>query len=175
MDLPTGLAHFRSLVLFYLLLVLLWFGYSLQNRITGQEQRIDLSRCGTVDYHTSYKLSHHYLLSDSINQARGYPTMHTFAEGEILFKTNCANCHARNMVSYLTGPALAGVQERWADYPEEDLHAWIRNSQQLIAEGHPRAVELWGTYQNTVMNSFPNLTDEEIQYILDYISAKSSI
>ena len=42
----------------------------------------------------------------------------------------------------LTGPALGAVEERWADYPEEDLYNWIRNSGAMIADGHPRAVEL---------------------------------
>ena len=37
--------------------------------------------------------------------------------GKSLFKANCAQCHAKNMKSNLTGPALGGVEERWADYP----------------------------------------------------------
>lgn len=89
--------------------------------------------------------------------------------GKALFKNYCATCHVRDMKNNLTGPALGGTQERWADYPEEDLYRWIRNSQALIAEGHPRATELWGEWGPTVMNSFPNLTDQEIKNILGYI------
>lgn len=89
--------------------------------------------------------------------------------GKNLFRTNCASCHNRNMVDDLTGPALGGTQERWADYPEEDLYRWIRNSQAMISEGHPRAVELWDEWKPTAMTSFLNLTDEEIANILAYI------
>ncbi|MEL6863170.1 MAG: c-type cytochrome [Bacteroidota bacterium] len=91
-------------------------------------------------------------------------------EGKALFKGNCAQCHNKNMVDDLTGPALAGTEERWADYPREDLYKWIRNSQAMIADGHPRATQLWADWKPTVMNSFPNLTDEQIDNILGYIN-----
>ncbi len=87
--------------------------------------------------------------------------------GKVLFRNYCGACHAKDMKSNLTGPALGGVQERWES--EEDLYRWIRNSQAMIAEGHPRAVELWDEWKPTVMNSFLNLTDQEIANILAYI------
>ncbi len=89
--------------------------------------------------------------------------------GKSLFRSQCAVCHSRDMKTDATGPALGGVQERWADYPEEDLYRWIRNSQAMIAEGHPRAAELWQDWQPTIMNSFLNLTDQEIANMLGYI------
>jgi len=89
--------------------------------------------------------------------------------GKTLFRDNCAQCHNRDMKSTLTGPALGPAEEHWAEYPREELYAWIRNSQALIAEGHPRAVEIWNEYKPTVMNSFPNLTDEEIEAVLAYV------
>ncbi len=94
--------------------------------------------------------------------------------GKVLFRNQCAACHNKNMKDKMTGPALGGVEERWADYPREDLYAWIRNSQALIAEGHPRAVELWNEWKPTVMNPFPNLTDQEIENLLAYIEAVHS-
>jgi len=90
-------------------------------------------------------------------------------EGKTLFRNYCASCHNKNMKDDLTGPALGGVEERWADYPQEDLYRWIRNSQAMINEGHPRAVELWNEWQPTIMNNFLNLTDSEIDNILAYI------
>ncbi|MEM6318865.1 MAG: c-type cytochrome [Bacteroidota bacterium] len=90
-------------------------------------------------------------------------------EGKNLFKVNCASCHAKDMKSNLTGPALGGVEERWADYPQEDLYAWIRNSQAQIASGHPRATELWNEWKPVVMTNFVNLTDDQIANILAYI------
>jgi len=92
-------------------------------------------------------------------------------EGKTLFRNYCATCHAKNMKDDLTGPALGGVQERWSDYPEEDLYRWIRQSQAMIEEGHPRAVELWDEWGPTVMNNFLNLSDQEIANVLGYIDA----
>lgn len=94
----------------------------------------------------------------------------TIDEGKTLFRTNCAQCHAKNMRSKATGPALGGVEERWADYPIEDLYAWIRNSQKLVAEEHPRAVEVYNEWNKVAMQAFPNLTDENIESILLYVN-----
>lgn len=91
--------------------------------------------------------------------------------GKELFKNNCASCHNKDMKSKLTGPALGGFAERWADYPQEDLYAWIRNSQGMISAGHPKAVELWNQWKPTVMNNFPNLSDADIANILGYVDA----
>jgi len=89
--------------------------------------------------------------------------------GKTIFRNNCATCHNRNMVDDLTGPALGGVQERWSEFPKEDLYTWIRNSQQMIEAGHPRAAELWEEWKPTKMNAYPNLSDQEIANILAYI------
>jgi len=91
-------------------------------------------------------------------------------DGKALFKNNCASCHAKNMVTNSTGPALSGAEERWADYPKEDLYSWIRNSSAMIESGHPRAKELWSEWGPTVMTSFPNLKDEDIDALLVYIN-----
>lgn len=90
-------------------------------------------------------------------------------EGKTLFRNACAQCHNKNMKSDLTGPALGGVEERWADYPQEDLYSWIRNSQAMIASGHPRATELWNEWKPTVMNPYPDYTDDQIASVLLYI------
>lgn len=95
----------------------------------------------------------------------------TYAIGKTTFKNYCASCHNKNMKDDMTGPALGGVEERWADYPREDLYSWIRNSQQLASEKHPRAISLVKEWDNIVMNPFPNLTDEEIEGILLYVEA----
>ncbi|MFK7809412.1 MAG: c-type cytochrome [Saprospiraceae bacterium] len=90
--------------------------------------------------------------------------------GKALFKNNCASCHNKNMKDDLTGPALGGVQERW-EGREELLYSWIRNSQAVIASGDPYAVGLFADWGNSVMTAFPNLTDEQIATVLDYIQA----
>lgn len=92
--------------------------------------------------------------------------------GKTIFQNQCAACHNKNMKDNLTGPALGGVEARWASYPKEDLYKWIRNSQAMIAAGHPRATELWNQFKPTVMNSFPAFTDEEIASVLLFIDAQ---
>jgi cytochrome c551/c552 len=92
-------------------------------------------------------------------------------DGQALFMSKCASCHAANMITNLTGPALAGVEERW---PEKDkLHEWIRNSTKLIKTGYPRAVEI-STFSPSEMTPFESLTDPEIDAILAFINKKAA-
>ena len=88
-------------------------------------------------------------------------------KGKMLFTSNCAACHAKNMRDKLTGPALRRVIERWQN--KKDLYAFIRNPQRMIAKGNFNAIRIWSEYKPTTMTSFPNLKDEEIRDILDYI------
>src|SRR6188472_3474059 len=92
--------------------------------------------------------------------------------GKTLFQNYCASCHNKNMKDDLTGPALGGVQQRWASYPMTYLYAWIHNSQVLIKSGHPRATELWNKFKPTVMNTFENLSTDDIESILLYVDAQ---
>jgi Cytochrome c len=87
-------------------------------------------------------------------------------DGKALFQANCASCHAVN--KKLTGPALAGVEDRWPD--SKMLHAWIRNNQAVIKSGYPYAVTLYDQYKVS-MNTFPNFTDKDIDAILGYIKS----
>jgi len=114
-------------------------------------------------------VSKFFLLFTALVLSVGTLSAQDLDEGKNLFKVNCASCHAKDMKNKLTGPALGGTQERWADYPEEDLYSWIRNSQALISTGHPRANELWNEWKPTVMTNFQNLTDDQIANILGYI------
>lgn len=83
--------------------------------------------------------------------------------GKELFKSNCASCHKLN--GKAVGPALAGVTDK---YEREWLYPWIKNSAAMIASGDPRAVAIYNEYNQTNMNSFPLLTDEDIEAILAY-------
>ena len=94
-----------------------------------------------------------------------------YKQGKKIFKNYCASCHNKNMKDDMTGPALGGVEERWADYPREDLYSWIRNSQELVLQKHPLALSLMKEWSPTTMTAFPNLSDEEIEGVLLYIEA----
>jgi mono/diheme cytochrome c family protein len=87
------------------------------------------------------------------------------AAGETLFKANCAACHKLDKKA--TGPALRGVASK---YDTEWLYQWIRNSQGLVNSGDALAVKLFTENNNSVMTSFPQLTDEDIDNILAYTS-----
>lgn len=91
-----------------------------------------------------------------------------FQRGKELFAANCASCHNKNMKDKLTGPALGGTEERWADFPRKDLYEWIRHSQRQIKSGHPRAAALWKEWQPVIMNDFAALSDTDIEAILIY-------
>ena len=90
-------------------------------------------------------------------------------QGMQLFKNNCGSCHAKNMKAKMTGPALAGLEERW-EGDNERLYAWIRNSQAFLATGDAYANNLYQEYGGSVMTAFPNLTDSEIANIISYIN-----
>jgi mono/diheme cytochrome c family protein len=90
--------------------------------------------------------------------------------GRTLFLNNCASCHA--VKKELTGPALAGVDTRITD--RKLLHAWIRNNQKVIQSGEPYFVELFNRYGKKPMNTFPTITDAEIENILAYIKQEES-
>lgn len=93
------------------------------------------------------------------------------ADGKQLFLAKCASCHAPDMKSNSTGPALFGVEGQWED--KGKLHEWIRNNQKLIASGYPKAVET-SKLTPSVMQTFPDLTDPQIDAILKYIDDKGS-
>lgn len=88
-------------------------------------------------------------------------------DGKALFSQNCASCHAVN--KKLTGPALAGVEDRWSD--KKNLYAWIKNSQAFLKTGDAYANKLYNEYNKIAMNQFPNLSDKDIDAILTYIKA----
>lgn len=90
-------------------------------------------------------------------------------KGKTLFRHNCASCHNKNMKDDMSGPALAGVEERWSNYPREDLYNYIKTSQKVINDGHPQALIVWEDWKPTIMSNFPNLTNEDIKAILIYI------
>ena len=85
--------------------------------------------------------------------------------GEALYKSNCAACHKLDKKG--VGPALRNVAEK---YERDWLYKWISNSQGLIKSGDPKAVALFAEYNNSVMTSFPGLSNNDIDNILAYTS-----
>ncbi|MFN5134623.1 MAG: c-type cytochrome, partial [Chitinophagaceae bacterium] len=88
-------------------------------------------------------------------------------DGKALFTANCASCHAIN--KKLTGPALAGLEERgpWSD--RKKLVAWIHNPV-AFSKTDAYAANLLKEYNGVVMTAFPQLTEPEIDAIVKYIN-----
>jgi cytochrome c551/c552 len=90
-------------------------------------------------------------------------------DGKSLFQTNCAQCH--NPVSVVVGPALKGVTQRVPD--TNLLHAWIHNNATVLHSGNVYFNNLFNQYGRAPMNTFPGLTDAEIDAILNYVETYS--
>jgi cytochrome c551/c552 len=88
------------------------------------------------------------------------------ADGEAVFKANCAACHKIN--KDFVGPALQGTQERWAENSSlENLYKWVKNSQGLIDEGDAYAKKLYGKWGSIMPPQA--VTAEEIDAVFEYI------
>ncbi|WP_415376558.1 c-type cytochrome [Patiriisocius sp. Uisw_017] len=85
--------------------------------------------------------------------------------GKALFKANCAACHKLDKKA--TGPMLRNVAEK---YEKEWLYKWIKNSTALIASGDSQANAIYEEYNKSVMQSFPGLSNGDIDNILAYTS-----
>ncbi|HMI77771.1 MAG TPA: c-type cytochrome [Ferruginibacter sp.] len=90
--------------------------------------------------------------------------LQTFAaDGEALFKANCASCHKPD--KDFTGPALKGWKDRVP--AGEWIYNWVHNSTAL-RETDPYAKALFAKW-NATMTSFPALKKDEIDAILKYV------
>ncbi len=93
-----------------------------------------------------------------------------FKTGRSLFKRNCGVCHAVDMITRASGPALGGITQLRS---REWLYAFTRNSQAMIAAGDPIALEVWNKWKPAVMTPFLSLTDEELKAIYAFIDIKT--
>ena len=83
--------------------------------------------------------------------------------GKKLFNANCAACHKLNKRA--VGPALKGVSTK---YDREWLYTWIKNSTAMVKSGDAQAVAIYEEYNGSVMTSFPQLSNEDIDNIIAY-------
>lgn len=87
-----------------------------------------------------------------------------YAQGEKLFKGNCASCH--KVDTKMTGPALSGVKAKWEG--KGDIYAWVKNSQAYLKTGNELAVAIWEEYKPVPMTPVA-LSNEEIDAVLYYV------
>lgn len=85
------------------------------------------------------------------------------ADGEALFKANCASCH-KPLEKYV-GPALKGARER---EPTKDwVYKWVANTTSMV-NTDPYAKKLKDEMGGVVMTAFPDLPKADIDAILDW-------
>jgi cytochrome c551/c552 len=85
------------------------------------------------------------------------------ADGEALFKANCASCH-KPLEKYV-GPALKGARER--EPYKGWVYKWIANTTTMV-NTDPYAKKLKDEMGGVVMTPFPDLSKEDIDAILDW-------
>ncbi|MGC4035681.1 MAG: cytochrome c [Chitinophagaceae bacterium] len=88
------------------------------------------------------------------------------AWGKILFNSKCASCH--QIYKDATGPNFIGFEERgpWKDRTK--LYAWIRNPSKFMeTDAYTKGLkEKYGS----MMTAFPDITDQEVDAIVNYIN-----
>lgn len=87
-------------------------------------------------------------------------------DGQQLFKSKCSSCHTITDKK-LIGPGLQGVNDK---YDREWLLQWIRNNVEFQKE-NALARQVFEENGKLPMNTFPELKDEDIIAILDYIAS----
>lgn len=99
-------------------------------------------------------------------------SVNTYAQdGKALFQTHCAACHTVH--KDMTGPALAGTEDRWAD--KDLLHQWILNSSKVVASGDAYANEMFNKWNKIPMTHFEGiLSNEDIDAILAFIKEEEA-
>ncbi|MDO6429111.1 cytochrome c [Flavitalea sp. BT771] len=91
------------------------------------------------------------------------------AYGRSLFATNCASCHAIGKT--ILGPDLAYIGKR---RERSWLYAFTKNYITLLKAGDPYANCLYNQYNKAAMNTFPNLTDTDLDYLYRSIDNESA-
>ena len=86
------------------------------------------------------------------------------ADGEALFKGNCANCHKPD--KDYTGPALQGWAGRVPD--AEWIYKWVANPSTMISTD-AYSKSLFEKWKPTIMPGFANLKKDEVDAIMKYV------
>jgi cytochrome c551/c552 len=89
-------------------------------------------------------------------------------EGKTIFASRCAACHNVNKV--LTGPALAGLDERRS---MDWIVKFITSSQSLIKSGDKDAIALYEKFNKIPMPDHSDLNEAKIKSIVDYIKSEA--
>lgn len=109
-----------------------------------------------------------YSQNDNSSTPLDYLDNASVADGERLFRANCAKCH--ELCDQQLGPALTDVMYK---RPFPWLVKFIQNSSNVIASGDAYATHLYDSYNSMKMPSFPELEEDDIKNILGYLKSES--
>lgn len=99
------------------------------------------------------------------------PAHYSFAAGgEEVFNKMCMTCHSLTDVK-LVGPGLGGLSDR---RDEAWVIKWVKDPQGMVNSGDEYAVKLFDEYNKVPMPGFPQLTDEEISGIYEFVKSKGA-
>lgn len=120
----------------------------------------------------SLYLSFEFDNSSSYNVSDSLPIKVTTSnnpDGNKLFNQNCATCHHPTKEG--TGPALKNVRLVWANNSNDEgmIYQWVKNWEKAARKNN-YAKEV-AKKRPTVMDKFPQLTNEEIDAIFDYVDS----
>ena len=88
--------------------------------------------------------------------------------GKTIFTGRCAACH--NVNKQLTGPALAGVNDRRSiDW----IIKFVQSSQSVIKSGDKDAVAVFAQFNRIPMPDHTDLTADDIKNIVEYIKSET--
>jgi cytochrome c2 len=92
------------------------------------------------------------------------------SKGKSLFQLKCASCHI--ILKDATGPALLGFEERgpWAE--RKNVYEWIKNPMEFMKKNE-YTQNLKKAFGGNMMASFPDLNNEDIDEIINYINGVS--
>ena len=97
-------------------------------------------------------------------------TFNANAQGEALFKAKCATCHQPHKNG--TGPKLFEVRKKWEEggAKEGSIYQWVNNwNAAAVSDPYAKTVSAWSP---TAMTVFPELKQEEIVSIFDWVDAQ---
>lgn len=86
-------------------------------------------------------------------------------DGKKLFLQSCASCH--HPFKDMAGPSLAGIDERGPWHDRKVLYKYIRDPSILVTNKYIDSLRKVYGFKHM---AFPDLTDDEISAILEYIN-----
>ncbi len=90
-------------------------------------------------------------------------------DGKNIFMTRCMACH--KIDKDFAGPALANVDKR---HTMNWIIEFVHSSQSVIKKGDTFAVALFAKFNGTVMPDHPDLTNDDIKGVIEYVKDEST-